>query len=247
MSESGSYVDLRAAAGRARGRIAMDIADAKQRDIWIYDWQRDTLSRFTFDLTDDSEPLWSPDGRRIAFSSKRGDGMIYNIYWQFADGTGQAQRLTESKHHQFPNAFSPDGKTLVFNEIITSGMDRDLMVLKLEGDDASGWKPGKPTVFLSTPFEETNAALSPDGAWLAYDSKESGQSEVCAPPPVFFTAEKPRLWAPARFTTGFYQWYDLHPEGQRFAVSTDVQSDTRPGQVVFVFNFSDELRRLGKN
>ena len=73
----------------------MDIYDGKQRDIWIYDWERDTLSRLTFDPTDDSEPLWTPDGRRIAFSSKRADGNIYNIYWQAADGTGEAQRRTQ--------------------------------------------------------------------------------------------------------------------------------------------------------
>jgi serine/threonine-protein kinase len=160
----------------------MDIYDGKQRDIWIYDWERDTLSRLTFDPTDDSEPLWTPDGRRIAFSSKRADGTIYNIYWQAADGTGEAQRLTESKHHQFPNGWTPDGKTLVFNEIITSGKDRDLMTLRLDGDAASGWKPGKPAVYLSTPFLESDAALSADGAWIAYDSNESGQAEIYVRP-----------------------------------------------------------------
>jgi len=270
-------------------RIAMDIYDGKQRDIWIYDWERDTLSRLTFDPTDDSEPLWTPDGRRIAFSSKRADGNTYNMYWQAADGTGEAQRLTESKHHQFPNAWTPNGRTLVFNEIITSAKDRDLMMLTLEGNEASGWKPGKPTVYLSTPFLETNAALSADGAWIAYDSNESGQAEIYVRPfpqpggkwqissgggtyPVWsqtkhelfygtpalqlnmapynvergaFVPERPQIWSPTHFTSGDFQRYDLHPDGQRFAVSSaaDAESDSEPGKVNFVFNFFDQLRQ----
>jgi serine/threonine protein kinase len=271
-------------------RIAMDIYDGKQRDIWIYDWERDTLSRLTFDPADDSEPLWTPDGRRIAFSSKRADGTIYNIYWQAADGTGAVQRLTESKHHQFPNAWTPNGRTLVFNEIMTSGRDRDLMTLTLGGDEQSGWKPGTPTVYLSTPFMETNAAMSADGAWIAYDSNESGHSEVYVRPfpaaggkwqissaggtyPIWsrtkhelfyataglqlmmapynvvrgaFTPEKPQLWSPSRFTNGEFQRYDLHPDGQRFAVSSasETQADSQLGKVIFVFNFFDQLRRV---
>jgi serine/threonine-protein kinase len=270
-------------------RIAMDIWDGKQRDIWIYDWQRDTLSRLTFDPADDTEPMWTADGRRIAFASKRGDGAAYNIYWQFADGTGSVQRLTESKNHQFPFAWHPDGKHLIFDEIITSGVKRDLMVLPMEGNETSGWKAGKPTVFSSTPFYETNPALSPDGSWLAYDSNESGQPEVYVRPfpgpggkwqissgggayPVWsrtkhelfygtpglqiivapysvaggeFAAEKPRLWSPGHFTQGAFQRYDLHPDGQRFAVSAApaAQFDSK-GKVVFVFNFFEELRRI---
>jgi serine/threonine-protein kinase len=163
------------------------------------------------------------------------------------------------------------------------------MRLTLEGDEASGWKPGKPTVYLSTPFLETNAVLSADGAWIAYDSNESGQAEVYVRPfpepggkwqissaggtyPLWsrtkhelfygtpglqlmtapytiargvFAPEKPQTWSPSHFTTGDFQRYDLHPDGQRFAVSSapDAQSDSQPGKVIFVFNFFDQLRQ----
>jgi hypothetical protein len=56
------------------------------------------------------------------------------------------------------------------------------MVLPLEGDETSGWKPGKPTVFLSTPFNETEPIFSPDGRWIAYQSQESGRFEVYVRP-----------------------------------------------------------------
>jgi serine/threonine-protein kinase len=58
----------------------------------------------------------------------------------------------------------------------------DIMILPTEGDEASGWKPGKPTAFLNSPFVEINAAFSPDGRWLAYQSDESGRIEVYVRP-----------------------------------------------------------------
>jgi serine/threonine-protein kinase len=56
------------------------------------------------------------------------------------------------------------------------------MILPLEGDEVSGWKPGKPSVFLNTSFSEFSGAFSPDGRWLAYDSDESGTYEVYVRP-----------------------------------------------------------------
>ena len=50
-------------------RIAMDISDGKQRDIWVYDWARDTLTQLTFDAGSDTVPVWTPDGKRLAFTS----------------------------------------------------------------------------------------------------------------------------------------------------------------------------------
>jgi len=161
-------------------RLAMDIGDGGQRDVWVYELERDTLARLTFDPENDQAPVWTPDGRRIAFASTRGN-KIRNMYWQRSDNTGEAQRLTESKNLQTPYAWHPNGKTFVFGEV-TPETESDLMMLTVEGDEATGFKPGKPEVLLKTPFNESGAAFSPDGRWLAYISNVSGRFEVYVRP-----------------------------------------------------------------
>jgi Tol biopolymer transport system component/tRNA A-37 threonylcarbamoyl transferase component Bud32 len=161
-------------------RLAMQILDG-QSDIWVYEWERDTLMRLTFDPANDQKPVWTPDGRRIAFASARADKSTPNLYWQSADGTGDAQRLTESKNLQGPASWHPSGKLLAFEEL-NPQTNFDLMILPLEGDGTSGWKPGKPTAFLNTPFIEREPMFSPDGRWLAYQSTESGHAEVYVRP-----------------------------------------------------------------
>jgi serine/threonine-protein kinase len=163
------------------GRLAVDISDGKQTDVWVYDWVRDTLSRLTFDQTDDQRPVWTPDGQRIVFSSKRGDGQFLNLYWQRADGTGDAVRLTESKTSQFASSWHPSGKFLAFLDMNPQTIS-DLMILPMQGDESTGWRPGTPTVFLKTPFVESTPEFSPDGRWLAYLSNEAGRSDVYVRP-----------------------------------------------------------------
>jgi Tol biopolymer transport system component len=163
-------------------QLAMYINDGMQSDVWVYDWARDALSRVTFDTADDLIPVWTPDGRRIAFASTRGDKSTSNLYWQRADGSGEIQRLTESKNNQYPLSWHPSGKFLAFLEANPKTGRLDLMILPMEGDEATGRKPGKPTVFLSSPFSESSAAFSPDGRWLAYSSTESGRGEVYVRP-----------------------------------------------------------------
>jgi eukaryotic-like serine/threonine-protein kinase len=76
-------------------RLALDIPEGSSRDVWIYEWQRDTITRLTFDAGV-GEPVWSPDGRYMAFPGKGG------IFWTRSDGAGQPQPLTQSKNLQFP-------------------------------------------------------------------------------------------------------------------------------------------------
>ena len=157
-------------------RLAMEIREGTS-DVWVYEWARDTLTRLTSDPVRAMKPVWTPDGRRIVFASPRADKLAANLYWQPADGTGAAERLTESKNAQGATSWHPSGKFLAFEET-TPETNVDLMILPMEGDDVSGWRPGTPTVFLNSPFIEGGAMFSPDGRWIAYVSLESGRSQV---------------------------------------------------------------------
>jgi Tol biopolymer transport system component len=146
-------------------------------NIWMYDWQRDSAERLTSDPAADTNPTWTPDGTRIAFASTRGNAPAPNIYWQRVDATANAQRLTESPNEQHPGSWHPSGRFLAFEEVHpTTGAD--LMILPMEGDEASGWRPGKPTVFANGPSDERTPVFSPDGRWIAYVSNDSGRNEV---------------------------------------------------------------------
>ena len=75
-------------------RVAVAIAD-QENDIWVWDLARQTLSRLTFDPAADFAPAWTPDGRRLVFFSQR--GREPGLFWQLADGTGTAERLTDRR------------------------------------------------------------------------------------------------------------------------------------------------------
>jgi dipeptidyl aminopeptidase/acylaminoacyl peptidase len=183
VSRDGKTSPLRAAKadwGAARfspdgQKLAMHINDGRQRDIWVYEWSRDTLTQLTFDPNEDTDPGWTPDGRRIVFASDRAKPGTKNLYWVNADGTGEVTRLTDSPNVHVPGAWHPSGKFLSFmhqNSSGTASTGWDLMILPMEGDAAKGWTPGKPTTFLATPAAEVFGVFSPDGRWIAYQSNE---------------------------------------------------------------------------
>jgi serine/threonine protein kinase/Tol biopolymer transport system component len=161
-------------------RLALEISDSRRRDIWVYEGGHDTLTRLTFAGETNTNPVWTPDGQRIAYSSKENGG-AYGLWWIRADGAGDAQRLANWKSPQFPASWQPDGKVLAFSQLMPDA-SLDIMTLSIEGNEKSGWKPGEPRPFLSTPFTEGTPAFSPDGRWLAYRSDESGNNEVYVRP-----------------------------------------------------------------
>jgi len=189
MDREGKTQPLRAVPGGYRmfrfspdgQKLAIEIREGRQRDVWVYEWGRDTLSRLTFDPAADTSPVWTPDGRRIAFASDRADRSRWNLYWQRADGTGDAERLTEGRNPEFPTSWHPTGKFLAYYERHPQ-TSYDIRILPMDGDETSGWKPGKPVAFLNSPSAEVGAAFSPDGRWLAYDSNETGRTEVYVRP-----------------------------------------------------------------
>jgi len=168
--KAGNYRELRLSPDGQK--LALAIGDGQNQDIWVYDLQRDTLTRLTFGGRN-TNPVWSPDGRYLVLGNPTG------ILWIRADGSGKPEVLTHSDYPQFPYSFSPDGKRLAFVEGYSP--KTDLWTLPVEIDNA-GLRANKPEVFLESPFEERAPSFSPDGRWLAYQSNESGSFEVYVRP-----------------------------------------------------------------
>jgi serine/threonine-protein kinase len=160
-------------------RLALDIRD-QENDIWIWDLARQTLTRVTTDPALDAYPVWTPDGRRVIFASARAG--ILNLFWQSADNSGIAERLTTSPNPQSPDSISPDGTQLIFGELVAQ-TGTDLEMLRMDfSTTGTGAGQRKTEPLVHTTFSEENGELSPDGRWLAYQSNESGQYEVYVRP-----------------------------------------------------------------
>ena len=152
-------------------RVALDSRD-DENDIWIFDLARETLQRLTFDPGLNRSPVWSPDGTRVAFTREIDSAEA--AYWQAADGSGAAERLTEGAGTAaavaFPSGFLPDGSALLYS-IGTNDV----------GMVSIGGTPAEASIIAGT-ANEHNPVVSPDGRWLAYQSNESGRYEIYVRP-----------------------------------------------------------------
>ena len=153
-------------------RLATVDIQEQARQVWLYDLTRETLTRLTFEGSANGTPVWTPDGKRIAFQSNK-EGSALNLFWLLADGSGGLERLTTSEYGQAPGSWSPDGQLLAFTEL-NPNTGWDIWVLRRSEHKAQP--------FLRTPFTEGAPRFSPDGHWLAYVSNESGRNEVYVQP-----------------------------------------------------------------
>jgi len=153
--------------------MALSMRD-QDNDIWIWSFDRRTLTRLTLDSAIETSPAWTPDGNGIIFASQRGNRPP-NPYWQAADGTGQPEQLIESVYPTDQFSMAPDGRRL-------------LMRVRLEQTSAGiamldlGEQPRRLQMLIDTRFNERSPAVSPDGHWVAYESDESGRREVYVKP-----------------------------------------------------------------
>jgi eukaryotic-like serine/threonine-protein kinase len=143
-------------------------------DMWLVDLQRSVSTRLTFDGLvafggGNTTPVWSPDSSRIAYMCSQSG--FYDVCQVLTNGTEKPEPLIQSDVvFKAPDAWSPDGKYLVFSQIAES-TQWDLWLLPMQGDR-------KPVPYLHTQFDENLAAISPDGRWLAYHSNETGRPEI---------------------------------------------------------------------
>jgi Tol biopolymer transport system component len=151
--------------GRTLAATIMDESSGRG-DIWTYDLGRNVGSRLTFGDSNDASPVWSPDGKRIAFQSNR-QGTTGDVFVQSADGQGEAELLFATDALDTPQDWSPDGKYLAIDRGIGKN---DLWIVPLDGSEPFG--------LVETTFDDGYARFSPDGQWIAYVSNQSGRFEA---------------------------------------------------------------------
>lgn len=147
-------------------RVLFHLADP-DFNVWVKDLARGIRTKITTEPGWDGFGVWSPDGRQIAFSSTRAGPRT--LFAQAADGSGTAERLLPVGNARWPTSWSPNGEWLAFHEE-SPGTGLDVSFLYMRD------KSVRP--FLHTVAGESGGRFSPDGAWLAYGSDESGSDEV---------------------------------------------------------------------
>jgi dipeptidyl aminopeptidase/acylaminoacyl peptidase len=137
-------------------------------DIWVTEWQRGATTRLTLDPADDINPVWSPDGQRIAFTTFRKGNA--DIYVKNANGVGPETPLVETPANEFVEDWSKDGKHIAYR--LGQEAFEDIHVIPVSGD-----KPMTIPVVVG-PYRKDEAQFSYDGKWIAYASDESGTFQV---------------------------------------------------------------------
>jgi Tol biopolymer transport system component len=149
--------------------------DSGSFDVWSWDLGRKVKIPQTFGAAHQTSsifPIWSPDGRRIAFTLVRNGK--YSLAIKEADGSDTFEEVVEGvERYRFAADWSPDGGTLVYSEGHQEG--HAIWMLRLEGER-------RPHRFLEGPFSTREPKFSPDGRWIAYVSNEPGEYNVFVAP-----------------------------------------------------------------
>ncbi len=249
-------------------RIVSTLVENASADLWIYDRERDALTRLT-QRGDCGDPLWSPDGNRVIYTSPA------SLYAVTADGSSPPEALNSEGWAQ-PDSFSPNGGELLYSTFSPATNDAALWLLPIKAS-------ARPKQIFPGVARVVDARFSPDGRWIAYVSSQSGQAQVYVqafPDPgervqastdggrepvwapsgseLYFrtatkflavevkaqpalTVGKPRLLFEGEFRLSHHD-YGILPDGRHFIMIQPVGGKRKPAELQVVVNWSDELK-----
>lgn len=169
-SELRAYGGLRVSPDGSR--LAVEVMEpGRSVQIWIMDLVTGSATQLTFEGDESRFPVWTPEGRSVLFTSRRGE--TFSIYRKLADGSGDAERVLDGTSQLVATDVLP-GDVLVYQDAGEGGL-RDILTFDLA-------RGGSPQAFLATPADEAGARASRDGAWIAYASGSNAEFRVYARP-----------------------------------------------------------------
>jgi dipeptidyl aminopeptidase/acylaminoacyl peptidase len=152
------------------GKHVMLIGDPSN-ELWNVDLGRGTRARLTFDGAQHNFPVWSPDGKSVAYLKSQ--ILDDTIAVRSSSGVGQEQILSPKAPEtaRFLTDWSRDGKYILYSEGKPTTNSYAIMALPMAGDR-------KPFVVVPGTSTNLDAHFSPDGKWIVYSSNESGRFEI---------------------------------------------------------------------
>jgi Tol biopolymer transport system component len=206
VGEPADYSNLALSPNEELLAISRMDAQVRTRDVWVFELARSAARRLTFHAADDTNPVWAPDNRRIAFSSTRNGPRA--VYVKDASTTLEEQLLVSFNEQTSTMGWSPDGRFILVNNYLIELSDR-------------GRRIPLPGV--------ANPALSRDGKWIAYHSSETGRNEVFVQSLAAIIAGQSSMKWPVSATGGSDpEWrgdtqelYFLSPEKNLISVSVE--------------------------
>jgi Tol biopolymer transport system component len=210
-------------------------ASLSQSDqVWVFDLQTGGHIQLHDDGAD-TEPVWTPDGKRIIYSSTREANV--DLYWQPADGSGKSEMLSSLPWEEWPSAVSPDGR-LVALYGQSKANEYGIWTVTLDG-------AAKATQIMSSPSHLKGARFDPSGRWIAYSTDETGRSEVYVCPfpslhakwAVSTDGGTSPVWSP----NGRELFYRSGSRMMMAEVTTTPTFSARPARVLFEGRFDLDL------
>lgn len=147
-------------------RIAFVVNDGTEwrGDAWVYSFDSRTAQRLSFEGPS-SDPAWTPDGKRIGYSTIIDGDSTASLLSRASDGTGPAEPILSGARDLWQMSFIPASREIIY---FAGGR----LYRAVPGGEA------EPELLLDADFFVTDPAVSPDGRWIAYTSNETGVQRV---------------------------------------------------------------------